>query len=266
MEQLILQKYKEQKSCPKIAKELGVTAKYVREILHGQGVTFANTNNGNTKYTKNVNFFSKPNLLNSYWAGFIAADGHLSQDNGVIISLGTKDKEHLDKFKKDIGYSGEIKFYKQKTSYTEISEYNRISIYSKKLCTDLIRNWNVTHNKTYDIVFPTELTEDNLFAYCVGYIDGDGSFNRTHGKFHSLNICGHMQFLESMRSFLCSYLVEEVSSMKIYPDHSIFKLSISRKNLLTKLRNEFMLKAKELSYMKRKWDILMEADLSKGRI
>jgi hypothetical protein len=266
MEHLILKKYKEGKYSPTISKELGVTKKYVREVLFRNGIISKYNNTGNTKHSKNINFFDKPNIVSSYWAGFIAADGHLSQDNGVIISLAIKDVEHLENFKTDIEYSGDIKVYKQKTTYTDETEYGRISIYSKDLCNGLIKHWKVTHNKTYDIKFPTNLSKDNVFAYCVGYIDGDGSFNKSNGKFHSLNICGHKEFLTDMRKFLCEYLNEDENSMKIYHDHSIFKLSISRKNLLTKMRNKLILKFNEIKYMKRKWNILLEADLSKGRI
>jgi hypothetical protein len=42
------------------------------------------------------NFFEVPNLLNCYWAGFIAADGNISKNNKKFsIQIGDKDFIHL---------------------------------------------------------------------------------------------------------------------------------------------------------------------------
>lgn len=263
--QTILNTYKTNKSCYKTAEELGITRKRVLQVLSLNNIVSKHTNSGNKKHNKNTDFFSKPNLLNSYWAGFIAADGHISQDNGVIIALAIKDIEHLEKFKACIEYSGQIRRYKHNTSYGKLN-YCRVSVYAKKLCQDLGKNWKIVPNKTKTLEFPSGMDKDVVMAYILGYIDGDGSFNFNNGVFHSLNICGHYKFLEDMRVFLSTYLEEPLEAFKIYPDHSIFKLNIARKNVLLKFRNTFLEKFKTLPYMERKWIRLIQADLSKGRI
>ena len=48
-------------------------------------------------YNKNHDFFTVPNKLNSYWAGFIAADGCVTGKHILAIKLSEKDKEHLQK-------------------------------------------------------------------------------------------------------------------------------------------------------------------------
>ena len=45
------------------------------------------------RYTKNEDFFSVPNLTNSYWAGFIAADGHLTSKGATLqINIQARDR------------------------------------------------------------------------------------------------------------------------------------------------------------------------------
>ena len=73
---------------------------------------------GNGKFTyryerqHNVNddFFNNPNILNCYWAGFIAADGCIGRRNNNVLSIGlsSKDKQHLETFKNNINFSGPI--------------------------------------------------------------------------------------------------------------------------------------------------------------
>lgn len=74
---------------------------------------------GNGKFTHrhkrqnsvNDDFFEVPNELNCYWAGFIAADGciHTGKKQDVLsIFLALKDKNHLNRFKLDIDFDGQI--------------------------------------------------------------------------------------------------------------------------------------------------------------
>ena len=57
------------------------------------------------KYNVNDNFFEKTDVLNCYWAGFIAADGCIiegKKQNQLSIGLAKKDFNHLNLFKNDI--------------------------------------------------------------------------------------------------------------------------------------------------------------------
>ncbi|NYO85812.1 hypothetical protein G4A66_28110, partial [Escherichia coli] len=63
-------------------------------------------------YKRNDSYFSTPNLENCYWAGFIAADGNIRQNNQTFaIALAKKDRQHLEQFKKNIQYTGPISYY-----------------------------------------------------------------------------------------------------------------------------------------------------------
>ena len=63
-------------------------------------------------YTQNENFFSEPNDKNSYWAGFIAADGGIEKtSNRLRIGLSIKDRELLEVFAQQVEFTGPITDY-----------------------------------------------------------------------------------------------------------------------------------------------------------
>lgn len=68
------------------------------------------------KYVFNKKYFVKPNLQNCYWAGFITADGNLSDTSNkrLVITLAEKDINLLTRFKKDIHYTGKIYYFQKK--------------------------------------------------------------------------------------------------------------------------------------------------------
>ena len=139
---------------------------------------------GRRKYSVNDSFFSEPNEVNSYYAGFIAADGCIRSNNSeksryLIFGLSIKDKEWLEHFANDIEFTGPI------TEYTfRGKKYVRMSINSKQICDDLEKNFNITPRKTATLI-PPPLTETNLIdSFICGYIDGDGyiCFSAYHKK------------------------------------------------------------------------------------
>lgn len=119
----------------------------------------------------NEDFFSKPDLENSYWAGFIAADGCVldggERDNQLVIGLNSKDGYHLEKLKSSIR-AGKIDYHKSKVRY-------RLS--SNKVCDDLRRVFNITPRKSLALK-PPKLNTDCAYAFIAGYVDGDGCYRR----------------------------------------------------------------------------------------
>lgn len=130
---------------------------------------------GYKQRTYNVDdfFFNIPNELNSYYAGFIAADGCICSRNRdkrtLKIGLSSKDSKWLKTFKEKIKSESPIKNRIQKKIY-EITE---ISITSKQIVDDLKSNFNVVPRKSL-ILEPPFIKEQNLkYAFICGYIDGD---------------------------------------------------------------------------------------------
>lgn len=132
-------------------------------------------------YNVNDNFFETPDVLNSYWAGFIAADGCIrigQKQNTLNIGLSSKDFEHLNAFKNNIEFEGSIKTQCVKKIYKndeKIFESSSLTITSQKISDDLYQNFNITPRKSLTLL-PPNISEPNLVdAFICGYIDGDGS-------------------------------------------------------------------------------------------
>jgi hypothetical protein len=119
------------------------------------------------------NFFSVPNILNSYWAGFIAADGCIRgyHDHYLSLGLSKKDISHLEKFKRDLRLSNKITIYdKHNSCITGLS--------SNKICDDLKNNFNITPRKSKTLKPPNIKNKTNILSFIAGYIDGDGSVGK----------------------------------------------------------------------------------------
>lgn len=124
------------------------------------------SNNNLRKYSVNKDYFKTPNVRNSYWAGFIAADGCIRNNKRLSIGLQKGDIEHLKKFTEDIKYTNEVKLYKDRCSVT---------INCKEICQDLTSNFNITERKSKTLSPPLLINEEFIAAYIKGIIDGDGS-------------------------------------------------------------------------------------------
>ena len=130
---------------------------------------------GRRKYSVNDSFFSEPNEVNSYYAGFIAADGCIrsrqsEESKYLTFGLSIKDKEWLKDFANAIEFTGPITEY-----IFRGRQYVRMIINSKQICNDLEKNFNITQCKTLTLS-PPPLTDPRLIdSFICGYIDGDGS-------------------------------------------------------------------------------------------
>ena len=129
--------------------------------------------------TKNEKFWEIPNPTNCYWAGFIAADGCITEKRGATslkLGISIVDLKHLEKFIKDTNFSGKIVHYDTwAPAGKKISHMVRTSISScQKWIIDLKKNFNLCQGKTRILRGPN--LEDDYLKLCflIGYLDGDG--------------------------------------------------------------------------------------------
>lgn len=124
------------------------------------------------KYTFNERFFHIPNPINSYWAGYLAADGSIATPLNVRpklrLELGNLDLEHLILFKKTLGYNGVIAPGGNKgTSYVQIT-------ITEDYMDDLALNFGVIPRKAHHLSPPKLEGLANRVAFLAGLLDGDG--------------------------------------------------------------------------------------------
>lgn len=138
-------------------------------------------------YSHNENFWNIPNELNSYWAGFIFADGcinknSISDNYSLDLSLASKDLKHLETFKNDVGFTGAIKNYRRKKYKTDgfIDVSTLIICSIRKWKDDLERNFGIIRHKTRRGLPPNLDSAYLKLCFCIGYLDGDGWI--THRK------------------------------------------------------------------------------------
>jgi hypothetical protein len=122
------------------------------------------------KYSINMNFFSEPNVINSYFAGFIAADGCITPRKH-LVSFGLKASDGciLEELVRACGYEGSVGY--------NGSDYKRADLFLwgvKQWHEDLEKHYNIIPKKSL-VLIPPKLTDvNNIKSFMKGYIDGDG--------------------------------------------------------------------------------------------
>jgi len=219
----------------------------------------------------NENFFKNPTIINSYWAGFIAADGciHFNKDRkyySLTLGLAEKDKNHILKFKKAINTN-----YSIGNTIVNGHKVARLSMYRvNNLVKHLDNNFNITPRKSLTLKYPKKLKIKDRISFIIGYIDGDGSIFYTKkttylhksGNLNNvspqlvLSILGTKSFLTELKKdfeFLAKITLKNVKVRKT--DSKAYSLRLNTKNALTLLKLLYKVKVPKL---KRKWHKIQE--------
>ena len=226
----------------------------------------------NNLFVLNDNFFAIPTLLNSYWAGFLAADGCITsstyRDSYLSIGLSIKDKEHLELLNTTINSSYKIHEYYSNCAGKKYHSCKLVLYRSKNIVSDLCENFNLTPKKSLTLEPPANLTNDQALAFIIGYIDGDGCIIKIpykeykNGKYinrvakhYTLSILGTEKFLNWIKGTLQDNFNTKIVSTVIKQKGNFYKISISGKLGLALLKELSKIKVPKLE---RKWDKIKE--------
>jgi hypothetical protein len=125
------------------------------------------------KYSVNHSFWKIPNLLNSYYAGFSAADASIKGPvNTYRLEIQKSDEPWLENFKRDIEFNGPIATYDRRETRNSITSC--IHVTSRQWIEDLELNFSVIPNKTHRLQPPRLDNLDLIMSWFIGYTDGDG--------------------------------------------------------------------------------------------
>jgi hypothetical protein len=163
------------------------------------------------KYNVNHNFFSVPGVLNSYWAGFIAADGCVRK-NELRVRLAEKDLGHLELFRTHIEAENPIRVGDH-FSFDKKSRYALLVISSSSLVRDLRDHYNITERKSLTLQ-PPVLEGDCKRAFMRGLLDGDGHIGVTKSGYLRGSMCGNPRVISWYKNSLCR-IVPEYTGNKI---------------------------------------------------
>lgn len=224
-----------------------------------------NSHKQRRKYNVNDNFFETPNMVNCYYAGFIAADGCVRKYSGKFVEsytlsfgLSAKDKDFLDNFLNAINYEGKIRKYENNGR-----KYVGVEIKSNKICEDLRNIFNITERKTHTLCPPNLSDKDLIDAFICGYIDGDGavyfSKNKDKQKKVGISIVGTDKMLSWIINRFCEIYNKEKTE-KLYENKGGFGSSDENRKIFTtsisdKWARTVILRMSEIDVpkMKRKW-------------
>lgn len=243
--------YSELKSISKIAKSAGYSYTYIHKQLKKYNIVVLNYG-GRKIFNCNENLFKEETEQSFYWAGFLAADGNISDENRLSIHLSIKDKEHLEKFIKDISYSGKIEIK---------NDMIMLRISSKEICKDLIK-FNVIPRKTLIYTLPEWLKSHHLLNHFIrGYFDGDGCATiKKQDNQLELSLAGTVKFITEIRNILekeCNF----IHNMNEVKEKSQSKCAVLayRGNKKAKIMADYLYKNATI-YLNRKYNIIYQSN------
>jgi len=199
-------------------------------------------------YDINDNFFENYNLINSYYAGFIAADGYIKENKYLSSMISIKDEIIFKNFLHYTDSNYKIAYYKS-NGFDVCS----LTILSEKICNDLKTNFNIIPKKSLVLEPPSNINKiEFIDAFIVGYIDGDGSISLMKNNTLCIQTMGTKEMLTWIQARFSEILGEELNV--IYGDkrHSgnTFSLKISDKRARKIFLHYFSI---DLPKLKRKW-------------
>lgn len=210
--QNLIDDYAELKSLRKIAKKYDTDHGCIRNCFIRMGLEYREENcrflSLNQSFFENID---DPNVL--YWIGFLLADGCIFGEKIIKLALSEKDIVHLEKFKEDINYGGNIsrsvnKLSEQNPKWNDVNTVI-LSISSAKMVLD-VKKFGLIPQKTFKIKFPDFLINHKyLNVFFRGYIDGDGSWcfhesitRPNRKKQLCFSVRGTIDFLTSLNKIL----------------------------------------------------------------
>lgn len=252
-EDAIVRMYQVGMSIREIAKKVGCSTSPVKRVLHASSVAVRGPKQKLPVRSDAFAEISAPEQ--AYWLGFLFADGCNSEDTGVIsLSLSTKDRDHLEKFKRFLESDHKVGTTKRKNRprCEEVS----LRIMDRQLSSDLAK-WGCYQRKTFSLKFPTGVPVELQMHFLRGYFDGDGCIS-IHHRVDKRNpkwqwteiaarVVGTKEFLLTFQRILSSIGIES----KVSPEKSVFMLRVGKKahvkHFLSYLYNE------EGPRLERKW-------------
>lgn len=229
----IIKSYLDGNSCETVAKLYNITRDKVRKILKHFNVKFRSQSESNTRYKFNHDFFNKINSQDtSYFLGFLLADGYIN-DKDVVLELKNEDRHILESFKNAINGNNAIKeYFKPKNGFSSKGTHTcKLFLRSPKMAKDL-NKLGLNRNKTYNIIVP-EISVDLEKHFWRGVLDGDGYIScyttnsKKQKKQIDTGICGH---LNTMNSFVDFLRRNQISTLGVRPDRSIFRVRVRTKD------------------------------------
>lgn len=232
-----------QKSVAATAKKYGINKKTLTRYLKDKGIEIKQ--NYGAKALNFEIFDQIDSEEKAYWLGFLYADGYIAANSNQIgLSLSIKDINHLQKYKKFIGWGGDIKIQEthQFGSKSHLNKNGELLQVARVIVTNQhmhnsLNKLGCVPNKSLILVFPSneQIPEEYKLAFIRGYFDGDGTLGlykhsvKNPKLEESLMFVGTKPFLEGIQKYLGQgYLIQKSNCNEL-----TYRLSYSTKKAFT---------------------------------
>ena len=230
--QLILSAYVSGKSGPEIAAEFNTSPTTVYSHLGKTGQSIRNISDYNREEDCNHNYFDQIDRSEkAYWLGMLLADGCISMENEVILSLHLRDIETVRAFKLALGSQAQITIQKQLKSVRGCKPFwstsAAIRVRSRRLCAALA-GYKILPRKTSDPRMVEGIPPQFEQHFWRGAVDGDGWIvfgKRPNGSLQFIvGFTGGKPLVESFQRF-CQK--DCPTRAKIKPNHSVHRFVVT---------------------------------------
>jgi len=139
----------------------------------------------------NIEILLDQTNVSAYWIGFLLADGWVSGNTSIALELGSKDKEHIEKYAKYVG--AKVGKYVRNTNFKKNYTYFNVTTRNCEVVPKICSKYDINERKTTN---PPKLslyniTDDQWISLFIGFVDGDGCIYRTKTGYNKINIQIH---------------------------------------------------------------------------
>lgn len=199
------------KTNKELAEKFNLSEKQIRYILYKNKIRRSYSN---LRKTKVKNIFNKYTSKSCYWAGFILADGCISnrKNNGketsakfLTINIKKSDEDHLIHFLHDLESENIRILYRNAKCNNKIFPYVSVILYKNDICESLYTSFNIYKNKFSDINFLEKIPTKYKIDFIRGVFDADGtaSVGSDRGSLRlTVSLCGSKFILKSISDFM----------------------------------------------------------------
>ena len=171
----------------------------IKKILKDNGIHIKSKKE---LYSRDSHFFDEIDTNEkAYWLGFFYADGCVAAptaSNPYLVELGSKDKEHLEKFKSAIKANNKVT-----KAIVRGCEYYQFNIQDEQLHSSLIKHGCIPQKSKILTKLP-DISKEFFGDFLRGYFDGDGCLyhEKARNVFRVSFVSGSLPFLQELQHAL----------------------------------------------------------------
>lgn len=165
-----------------LSKKYNVSYSSILNLLRNNNIDIRDKSHSNRKFNLDETYFEKIDTEDkAYFLGLLYADGCVSSNNSINITLQESEKGILETFILKLQYENKLKFRKRK--FKNYQDCYRLSFSNKKMHEDLIKLGCIPR-KSLILDLPSfDLVPETLFNHFIrGYFDGDGCIHISKEK------------------------------------------------------------------------------------